>query len=217
MLTVHVNVDGVMHTIDTLAYHADNLTPALKRFAGYLKAKTQKTFEKQNFAPLAPATIRKREQLGLRRVESKLGSSLRSALTSGKARESTKERRAAILLEFQKQYKGGESKVDWQARGYDIRQTKAKLSLKQVVAMNTKVNKTIEAAVNGPILGRLGKSLRANVENGTVALKARTKREWSDVHNEGDGHNPQRQFMKLDDQDLNIFVAILKEHFLVEL
>lgn len=217
MLSVYVNVDGVNHKMDTIVDAVDELEPALKKFGAYLKHRAQEKYKAQNFVPLAPATIAKREQKGLRQIESKFGSELRSSLTSAKAKESTKERRAATLLEFQREYRNGRSSVDWKARGYDLEASKTKLSLKQMVGLHGRVNKAVQKAVNSPVLGKLGSSLRVTIEDGTVTLASRTKGNWSAVHNEGDGHNPKRETIKLEAKDLDVFVEILRDHFLMRL
>lgn len=207
MVTLKINIEGVEHKFDTIAKNASDLKTPLRKFGAHLRNRAIERYKAQDFAPLAPATLAKRAQKGLKGLEKKLSYSLKKALITPTVKESTRERRAALLAEFQNRRKREKSAIV---------PHKVALSFKQMLSLGTRMDKAIAKAISAPILGKLVKSLKITVDKGSVTLASRTKENWSGAHNEGDGHVPQRETVKVDSDDLKVFADILKEHMLLD-
>lgn len=235
MFTISVEVDGVIRKYDTLANSARDLEPALKKFGGYLKKRALERYRAQDFAPLAPSTVEKRAQKGLRTVERKLNRDVRRAVDGAGAKVSptpsgafarmlatsiattgskTVQKRIALLAEFQRRRRRSMS-LRAQAGGVE-------LSFKQQLALSKSEQKAMEKSVGAPILGKLIQSLTVETDRGTVTLASRSRGEWTDVHNSGGEAGrgakiPKRETIKVESQDLDVFLEILKEHHLAPL
>lgn len=222
--TVVFEMDGLETKLDTLAESANDLEKPLRRFGGYLRKRAIERYRAQDFAPLAQGTVEKRTQKGLRSLEGKLQSDLRKAIRraggakgSGLALAMASEARGvrnrrAVLAEFQRRH--GRSLKD-RVEGHE-------LAIKQLASLGAREDRAMAKAVGRPILGGLPSTLEVDVGRGVVTLISRTREHWTDAHNQGDvvGHGarvPKRETLKLEEQDLDVFVEILREHHLMPL
>jgi hypothetical protein len=214
VFTLHIEIDGVLHKLDTMADNASDLTPALRRFGAYLKKRARERYQAQDFAPLAPSTIAKRAQRGLRSVErslsKKVKQSIRKAGGAGTLgmimglQSKSVQRNLTTLSEFQKRHR---RKLSSRAEG-DLKP----LTVRQLASLGSREDKAIAKAVSGPILGKLIGSLEVQVEGASVTLRSRTRQHWTEAHNKGDGHVPQRETIKIETSDLTVLSEILREH-----
>lgn len=234
MITIQVNVDGVVHKMDTLAERARDLDRPLKRFGAYLRKRAIERYKAQDFTPLAESTLRARAQEGLNSLERKLEKDVRKAEKRSRpqAKPSFLQRalgiaspailgpasrgvrnRESVLSEFRRRHRRGSEGLKGSAGG------KA-LSVKQLASLDRREEKAVTKAMNAPILGGLPGTLVVEVQRGTVTLVSRTREHWTDVHNKGGtaGHGakiPKRETIKLEQQDLAVLKQIL-EGWLVE-
>ncbi len=237
MFAVVVNIDGLIRKFDTLANSADDLNKPLKQFGGYLRKRALERYKAQDFVPLAESTIKKRAGKGLRSMNKKLLRDVRGALKRARSKRAPRglieklltskavqhsldnvidsqakgvRNRLAVLSAFQGQHRGigGVSRLELAADAKP-------LSIKQLAGLGSKTDKAVAKAVGKPILGGLAKTLKITVDSGTVTLTSLTHQTWSDAHNAGDGHNPKRETIKLEESDLDVFGTILEEHFLL--
>lgn len=232
MLTVLVDIDGVEHKFDTLAHLSSDLAPVLRRFGAHLRRRAADRYAAQDMEPLAAATVAKRAQRGLRAFESKLTGDVRRAQRKtqeqaprgvlarlfglGGARDIGSGSRAvqsrlAVLAEFQARHG---RRTELAARG-----GLKPLSFKQTLSIGAREDRAVAKAVGAPILGKLAGSLVVEVDGANVTLTSRTKGEWSAVHNDGGtagrgARIPQRETIKIEEQDLELFAELLKEHHL---
>lgn len=229
---VTVNVDGLNRKFDTMAIGAADLEKPLKIFGGYLKAKAKRKYAEQNFEPLAESTLQKRMHKAMAIVERKLHRDVKRAfkrarLARGESGKSGAagllqdalgvntrgvQNRLAVLAAFQRK-RGARIGLKQLAEG-------RALTLKQQVSLDARTSRQVDRTVNGKILGGLDKTLVVIVEGGTVTLRSATHQEWSEAHNEGAtvGHGarePQRETIKLEPSDLDVFESILKAHLLL--
>lgn len=237
MITVVVNIDGLVRKFDTLADSAEDLSKPLRQFGGYLRKKAQGRYKAQDFVPLAASTIKKRATKGLKSLDKKLQRDVRKALKKARSQRAPRgflerlltskgvqrsmddalgmqtkgaRNRLAVLAEFRNQHKFTKSRLEVAADAQP-------LSVKQLASLGNKTDKAVGKAVGRPILGGLPKTLKVIVEGAIVTLKSLTHETWSEVHNAGDGHVPKRETIKLDAGDLDVFGAILEEHLLTPL
>jgi phage gpG-like protein len=224
MITVSMDIDGVVHKMDTLAQRADDLEKPLRVFGGYLKKKAKRKYDEQNFQPLAESTVEKRTESARRTLERKLHRDYRRAVKRAGGGEGIisevigqqgrgARNRLAVLAEFQRRHGLRRSSL---TRSADLKP----LTLKQTASLDARTGRALAKAAGRPILGRLSKSLLVEVRHGAVTLASRTKGGWSEVHNAGGsaGHGasiPKRETVAVDATDLQVFVAILKSYFLL--
>lgn len=238
MLSLEVDVEGVITRLETAALRADDLAPALARFGGYLRTKARAKYAAQDFAPLAESTIEKRTQKGMRALESKLRQDVRKAVRRAGERSGdpgllrrlfgagsiTSEvigqqskgaaRRQKVLDEFLRRRR----------KGSDLKGVMGgkELSLKQLTSLGARTDRAVAKAVGAPILGKLADSLVVKVDGDSVTLTSRTGEQWSEAHNAGDtvGHGaklPKRETIKLESEDITELTKILREHCLTAL
>lgn len=239
--SVSVELDGLNWKCDTLADTAADLEVPLRILGAHLKKKALARYKAQAFAPLAQATIEKRALGGLRSLEHKLKRDVRRAfkrarLARGPARggllqqifssaaarhaaddalgQSTRgvQNRLAVLSAFHQRH-GKHLGLKELAEG-------RALTLKQQQSLDEREARAIGKAIGRPILGGLDKTLVVEVEHGAVTLRSATHQEWSEAHNAGAtvGHGaklPQRQTVKLEQDDIDFFLSVLKGHLLV--
>jgi hypothetical protein len=240
MFSIAVELDGLNWKADTLADSAADLELPLKIFGGYLRKRALARYAAQSFPGLAASTIEKRVAKGLKRLERKLQRDLRQAfkrarLARGPQRRSLLERvldntavrhamedslgsksrgvqnRLSVLAEFQRQHRAGSL--------VELAQGKP-LSIKQQASLQAREERAVDKAVGAPILGQLPKTLQVVVDGGSVTLRSRTHETWSKAQNDGAtvGHGaqlPERKTIELEQDDLEVLVAILKHHILL--
>ncbi len=240
MITVRVEIDGLVRTFETVAESARDLSPALRQFGGYLRKKAKAKYDAQDFAPLAAATVAGRALKGLHSLEGKLKTDVRRALKRsrlsrgapagilGRVLTSTATRhvledlasgqskgarnRQAVLAAFQRQHAlGGKSRLESAGA--------TPLTFRQQLSLNARADRAVTRQVGKPILGGLSKTLVVEVGEGTVTLKSKTHGVWSEAHNAGAvvGHGaklPKRETVKLEADDLDVFGSILEHHLL---
>lgn len=238
MLTVTIEIDGIVHKCDTLADFADDLKKPLAMLGARLKAKALARYKAQAFTPLAAATLEKRFSKGLAVLENKLRSDLNRAF--GKARQSRAPRgllermftskdvqraaddvlssttrgvhnRQAVLAEFQRRHR--QLGLKEQAQGKS-------LTLKQSESLTARTRRAVTKSMGKPILGGLERTLVIIIEDGTVELRSATHQTWSDAHNKGavvgkGAKLPERATIFLEADDLEYFKEALKEHLLL--
>lgn len=215
MFSIHVNIDGLDHKLDLASEHANKIDEPLKKFGQYLKAKATARLKGGNFAPLSTGTTHARVLKGLARVESKLNIELKKA-----------KKRAAMKFGEGVVSKGVTSRLStlsaFQSRnrrgGAPIAGAQ-KLSLKQSQSLTNRTQRAIKKAVSKQILGRISEVLEVIVGDGGVTLESKTTKRWTDIHNKGGtaGHGskiPQREYLKIEEEDLAILEGLLKEHIL---
>lgn len=239
MFSVTVNIDGIERKMNTLANTAGDLSTALKRMGGHLKARAQERYEAQSFAPLAQSTLRARAQEGLRVLERKLETDYRKA--KRKAFQSARDKRAprgaiaTALARLTLSDLVPERASVLSSRGVQNRlkileefrrrhrggEGGAALSEKQAKSLGDREARAIGRQVGKPILGGLSRTLVVRLDGrGSVTLWSRTFQHFSDVHNRGGsaGHGakiPQRMTVTVDDHDIDVFIEILREELLL--
>lgn len=239
MYSIVIVLDGLERKIDTLAEFAEDLSKPLAMLGARLKAKALERYKAQAFAPLAAATLEKRIAKGLNSLESKLKSDVRRAYK--KSRESRAPRglleriltprevlratedaissqskgvknRTAVLAEFQRRYR---KSLDLK----DMVQGRA-LTIKQSESLTARTRRAVTKALSKPILGGLDRTLTVKVDFGSVTLRSATHETWSAAHNEGTAVGngaqlPKRETIMIEQDDLDYFVEVLKEHMLL--
>ena len=233
--SVVINIDGVVHKMETMAECAMDLEVPLRRFGTYLRRKAIARYEAQDFAPLAQATLEARAAKGLRRLEVSLRKELKKALN--KQNEMLPPESRSTLLH---QLLGIEAPDDAETKGarnalakyQEFRQRHhrhgnekngfmkmtggAALSVKQLANLSGREGKYIANAVGAPILGKLVRSLVVEVSGGTMTLTSRTRLKWSEVHNEGGTAGrgskiPQRQTLVLEEADKVVLAELVTD------
>jgi len=127
--------------------------------------------------------------------------------------------RTAVLHEFRRRHRiGGKDRA---ARLREVAGLST-LTLRMQQSLSMRTVRQVASTVGRPILGGLPQTLEVTVGAGTVTLRSRTREEWTDVHNEGGeagqgAEIPQRQTIKIEPSDLDVFVSILKSHILLPL
>ncbi len=236
--TINVNVDGVVRKMDTLANSAADLSPALKRIGGYLKANALRRYKEQGFAPLAQSTLDKRAAKGLHTLEHKLGYDLKKAKRRAwdSRRAEGRSPRGAIARVLSRLTLGdlaGEQAVN-STRGVQNRLAVLEefgrrhrsgvggrvLSAAQTKSLNARETRAIAKQINKPILGGLPRTLNFKVANGSVTLKSETYQHFTEVHNKGGGVGngasvPARTTIEVDESDIAVFKAILVEELMM--
>lgn len=234
MFSVVVKTERAERKFDTLALRARDLDPPLGKFGSHLRKRALERYKAQDFVPLAPSTIEKREQKGIQKLERKLHRDVRRAVARARAGAppgllarllgastaadpSVYEGRAvknrlAVLAEFQHTHRRGGDLV--------ARTDLTPLSFKQQLSLSGREQRALANEVGRPILGKLPGTLVIEKGRGTVTLASRTRTGWSDVHNEGGtagqgAKEPKRETVAIDESDLDLFEALLVEHHLV--
>lgn len=246
MLDIVVDVEGALHRIETSALVDEDLEEPLARFGGYLRAKSLKKFEQQDFTPLSAATLKKRAAGALRTMGAKLERDLGKANKRADAMARRTPRgllgailgsvsvpiiatqtkgqtnRKAVLDEFRKTYIKRRSKAESGAGGFQRATGATKLTAKAQLSLAKRVSKAVQKAMDAPILGKLPKSEHIVVEGNKMMVVERTKGTWSDVHNKGGagGHGarePKRETMApITKEDLDVLRGLLKEAWLIK-
>ena len=121
--------------------------------------------------------------------------------------------RLAVLAEFTRKHRKGSSRLMEAANAQP-------LTLKQSQSLAVRTVRAVSKAVGRPILGGLPETLEVEVNGATVTLASRTRKHWTDVHNEGGEAGrgakiPQRQTIVLEDSDVEILISMLKAHMLL--
>ena len=237
MLTVTVNIEGVSRKFDTLAETADDLSPALKRFGGYLKKMALKRYAEQAFPGLAQSTLDRRAQKGIKSLEKKLerdfrkaksrawdqrraaGLAPRGALARTLARLTLGDLMGAQAVASSRGVQNRLRVLEEFRRRHRGGDAPGKLTAKQEASLTAREERAVAKAVGGPILGQLPRTLVVKVERGKVTLESRTYQKFSEVHNKGGtaghgAHIPKRETIKVDETDLQIFAGILIEEML---
>jgi phage gpG-like protein len=235
VFTIHVNIDGLEHKLDTLADSAKDLEEPLRIFGGYLRQRAIERYKAQGFPPLAKATLEARADKALAGLENKLRQDLKKALKrQPQARRSLLEKlvgarvpegmaggsalskgaasRLAVYQEFRARHRkpSGDNKFEQMAGAKD-------LSLKQLASLDAREGRAIAKAVSGPILGKLVKSLKVTVGSGSVTLASRTVTGFSEIHNEGGTAGrgskiPKRETILIEEKDLDVLADIVLHH-----
>jgi len=219
--------------MDTLALQASDLEEPIKKFLGYLRKRAIDRIKAQDFAPLAASTLEKRAQKGLRQLESKLHTDLRRArarqkgeprgilaqMFGPKVEIKTVESRGvqnrlAVLAEFQRQFRPTGSLAQ--------RAGLRPLTLKQTTSLGARVDRAVGKAMTKPILSGLARTFQIEASRDEGTLVSKTHQAFTDVHNKGGSAGkgakiPQREFLKLEPEDMDVFAAILKDHLLLPL
>lgn len=238
MLTVKVEVDGVIRKFDTVAKTCEDLTPALRRFGGYLRKVALARYKEQAFPGLAQSTLDKRAQKGLQKLERKLEKDYRKAKRRAwdSRRASGASPRGVIARTLARLTLGdmvGAQAVA-SARGVQSRlkvleefrkrhrggEGGAKLSEKQQASLDAREERAVAKAVGGKILGDLDRTVGTEIKRGSLTLKSTTHQGFSEAHNKGGtvGNNaklPKRETIKVDGNDLAVFRGILIEELLM--
>lgn len=217
MFSVAVNIDGLVTKMDTLALSARDLDEPLRRFGAYMRKKAIAKYERQNFAPLADATVMARARGGRKSLEGKLYSDVRKAQRRQAARgERDKSRgtanRLAVLAAYQEQRGFKRAGI---ASG-----VLAELTFKQALSLGAREDRAITRAVGKPVLGGLPRTVGFEVRGGSMTLASRTHEKWTAAHNEGAtvGHGaklPERRTIEVEGVDLVVLQSILKSHLLL--
>ncbi len=227
MLNITVNVDGLEQKIKTTAILAEDLDEVLHKFGGYLRKRAIERINAQNYSPLAASTLKNRAAKGLHKLELKLASDVRKAvkrdrapkgliaktmvalgaraMESGAPAGKGTQNRAAVLAEFRRIHRMGDS-------GLSAKSSGKQLTLKQAASLSARTGRAITKAMNKPILGQLNRSPITDVTNGILTLTAATQTHFSEIHNEGDEKNPKRVMILLEEADLTILKSMLVEH-----
>lgn len=230
MFWIKFQMDGIEYKCDTLAASAADLHEPLARFMGYMRKKAHAKYERQNFAPLADSTMKKREERGRHSLERKLARDVRRAQKrAGGGRKGDvladvlavqtrgMKNRLAVLAEFQrrhpKMFEGRKNGIVADALHLKP------LTAKQVESLDARQTRAIERAKARPILGGLPRTLVIQIGNGSGTLVSRTHEEWSEAQNSGAtvGHGaqlPERKTIELESVDIHVFESILKDHLL---
>lgn len=228
-ITVEIKTENLDRKFETLAEKSQDLSKPLRVFGGYLKKKSDERFAAQDFAPLAESTVKNRAQKGLRGLERKLLRDVKKAKERHKgalqnllgaevsirgSMSKGMKSRLAVLAEFHSRHHKNSLKASLAKRA-DL----PALTLKQALSLGAREDRAVARAVGKPILGRLRQMLKVEVGKGTVKLTDKTFEKFSEIHNAGGvaGHGakiPKREFLKLDDKDMEVFAQILKDHHL---
>jgi hypothetical protein len=204
-----------------------------------MKRRALERYSAQNFEPLAEATIHGRVKQGLASMESKLKSDLKKAV-----KRSSKERaprgflervfssgagrgldtalgvsrgaknRLAVLTEFTQRHRSAKNRLE---AGADAKP----LTLKMQQSLALRTMRSVSKKVAKPILGKLPATLEVLVSGAKMTLASRTGQHWTEIHNEGGQAGsgskiPARPTIFIEDSDLEILVALLKDHMLLE-
>lgn len=239
MLSVKVEIDGLVRKFDTVAKTASDLTPALKRMGGYMKRQAIARYEAQAFPGLADSTIKHRALKGLHSLERKLtrelgkakrkawdtaraeGLAPRGAVARALARLTLGDLMAQQRVSNTRGVKNRQAVLDEFRRRNFKGEGGGKLTEKQSASLSARQERAVSKAVGAPILGQLPKTLQVTISpRGNVTLTSRTYEKWSEAHNEGlvVGHGaklPERKTIKVDAQDLEVFRGILIEELLM--
>lgn len=245
MWTVVVELDGLNRKLDTFADSAGDLEKPLGIFGAHLRRRALERYKAQNFAPLAESTIEKRALKGMHSLGRKLQGDVRKALRRARQARQREpkgflarlldqkqslaledalsvqtrgvQNRLAVLAEFQRHHG-----LNWGKKGgtFADRIQAKPLTFKQNISLAQREARAVMRAVNQPILGGLPRTLVVVVESGTVTLRSATHEKWSEAHNQGAtvGHGsklPKRETIKLESDDVEVLVAILKHHLLL--
>lgn len=241
MLSVVVNVEGVLRTLETSALLASDLEKPLAMFGGYLRNRALARYEAQGFQPLAEATLQARARKGLGQLEGKLQRDLDKATERARGMRSPRgllaqlleapgmtdaivgetkgvRNRRAVLAEFQRLHVKRASKLRQQS-GFQRQVGARPLSIKQHVSLVKRIQRAVAKAMDAPILGKLPRTLVVLADGDTMQMVSATHAEFTDVHNEGGeaGHGarePKRETVVLETHDLDVLVAILEHHAL---
>ncbi|MEO9194596.1 MAG: hypothetical protein ABI445_13130, partial [Polyangia bacterium] len=173
MLTVTVDVGGLERKLDLMIDISTDLTPALRRIGGYLKAETKRRFAEQNFAPLAASTLANRASKGIRALDRKLqrdyGKAKKRAWDGARASGNVPRGLIARALARLSGAAVAQAAGVAQTRGVRNRlavletfrathfkgTTSAKLTEKQNASLTARTQRAVEKAVGGAILGKL--------------------------------------------------------------
>lgn len=204
-LTFKMNVNGVEKQMDAVVENLSDLTPPLKRLGKWLRFKAKKKFDQEGpgWPALSAETLSRRRKKGREQVGKKLETSVTKARakTDGDAIKNANSlaRKDAALKEFKRLEAGG--KID-----------SVLVSEKKSSAIKSRISKAEDKA-SKKILGKLSSSLAAEIKHASLRVYSKAN-EIALVHNEGGtaghgAHEPQREFLVLDEEDLEIFEGFL--------
>jgi hypothetical protein len=240
MFTVAVDVGGAVRKLETLAVSVEDLERPLKIFGDYMKRRAMERYQAQNFEPLAEATVHGRVKKGLASMESKLKGDLNKAVKRSAKRRPPRgllervfasgagrgidtalgsmsrgaKNRLAVLTEFTQRHRAGKNRMEAAADGKP-------LTLKMQQSLAVRTMRAVSKKVGKPILGKLPETLEAQVSGAVMTLASRTTRHWTEIHNEGGQAGsgskiPKRETVTIEDSDLDVLVALLKAHMLLD-
>jgi phage gpG-like protein len=220
MLTLSLNAGFMQRKIKTLAKTARDVTPALKIFDRYYRARVDQRFASAGpgWPPRADSTEAKSGQrerqahaLAAHQLKRKLTKELKRALRRqrlGKGTAAAAERRYLVLKEFERQM----------ARGTLGLQTGADRRLEKSVSGLRERKARAEAQAAQRLLGRIPSSMFSKITKGTLIVDSKFRAAGS--HNEGDtvGHGaklPARPFNYLEEIDVEVLCEILTNRLLI--
>lgn len=216
--TLALELDGVRRRFGLLAKSAADLTPALRTFDRYYRARVAQRFasEGPGWPPRTGATVARagsatapagRAAQEVRRKLSRAYASAQKRHGAGKLSEDRVASAHAALVELKRQRQGG---TLGQQQGAAARLEQRVGRMREQAAGR---------AAGGRTLGKIAGSIASSIKAGTLTVES--KAPWAGAHNDGAtvGHGaklPARPFLFLDDTDREMFAEILRNHMLVE-
>jgi hypothetical protein len=229
--TFRIDASGVERKLTLLADSVKQLDPALRAFDRYLRARIRSRFEQQGpgWPPLAASTLAQRRAASMAALERKLGRDLsRRQKTYARRFDALDQlqvggfekqrgaglraiqRRLTTLSEFRRLQAGGAvDKTLFEGRSAE----------KQQASLAGRIGRA-EARASEKMLGRIASSFRSVIKGGRLTVESKIP--WAGVHNDGGtgGHGaniPARPFLFLEEGDVEVLVAILRDRMLLAL
>lgn len=208
---------------ELMAGSLEHLATVLKLFRKYLMVKAKGKFKAEGpgWPALAPSTIERLQSLGVGRT-TQAGGIRQTARTKAivKALKKDETRNAELLARLKAVTRsGGGGNLGQLIRASSLRkQHKAELlnvakEIFRIQALAEKgkaPRKQRKAITKHKLLGRLASTLRAMLKKNNLIIYSVV--DWAGEHNEGGNQVPERTFLELDEQDLDVLVALLLDN-----
>lgn len=216
------NVNGITKTIDVIVDSLKDVNEVLSRFGKYLRLKAGRKFSEQGpgWSELKKSSVTRKVRASRTQLEKKLKKELAKAETRAatdkivtyvspggqsfqilkkQGTQKSVDNKRAILEEFKRLESGGS--------------VPSGLNEKKEAKLKERISRA--DAKGKRILGNLSNSIKASVSKGTLIIRSEVP--WSAVHNDGGsaGHGaqlPKREFLAVDEEDLDILESFLLEH-----
>lgn len=225
---------GLFDTLEIMTTRAENLAPPMRAWVKEKREEVKEIFANQGFVPLAASTLKKREQTGTSRItkHGKVRASVKAALENRLKRIKAKyaAERAVANKRFLGRYRSFEKTEDLTKKfaAYDraiqrLEQQLQRSADKDYGSRKTGISAQARRNKQGrgnQILGRLPSSITHKLytkgANATAILRSRAG-VIGQVHNEGDGHNPERRYLELTSRDVERCAYHFTQHGLAPL